>query len=96
MKMLLVIYDAGIDEDLSGVLSEAGITAYTKQTGATGTGRQGRRFGTQIWPGTNNLLWLALPEGQIAGLIARLTRLKESYIKPPPLQVFTFPVEVAE
>ncbi len=96
MKMVLVVYDAGIDEDLSGVLSEAGVTAYTKQTGATGTGRKGHRFGTQIWPGTNNLLWIALADGQVAGLIARLTELKESYVKSPALQVFTFPVEAAE
>ncbi len=96
MKMVLVVYDAGIDEDISGVLSEAGVTAYTKQMGATGTGRQGNRFGTQIWPGTNNLLWIALPDGQVAGLVARLNQLKESYVKAPALQVFTFPVEVAE
>ena len=93
MKMVLVIYESGIDEDLQGVLSEARIDAYTKLTGATGTGRKGHRFGTPIWPGTNNLVWTALPDDQVTGLIRRLDDLKQSYLKPPALQVFVFPVE---
>ena len=52
MKMVWVVYEAGIDEDLAG---------------ATGTGRKGHRFGTQIWPGTNDVLWIALPDEQVAG-----------------------------
>ncbi len=93
MKMLLVVYDAGIDEDLTGVLTEAGISAYTKLTGATGTGHKGHRFGTAIWPGTNNLLWVAVPDDQVVGVVRRLRDLKGSYVNPPALQVFVFAVE---
>ncbi len=95
MKMMMVIYEGGIDEDLQGVLDEAQVAAYTKLTGATGTGRRGHRFGTAIWPGTNNLLWIGLPDDQVAGLARRLEDLKRSYMKPPALQVFVFPVESA-
>ncbi len=93
MKMVLVIYESGIDEDLQGVLAEARIEAYTKLTGATGTGAKGHRFGTPIWPGTNNLLWIALPDDQVTGLTRRLEDLKRSYLKPPALHIFVFPVE---
>ncbi len=96
MKMLLVIYEGGIDEDLRGVLDEAHVTGYTKLTGATGTGRKGHRFGTQIWPGTNNLLWIALGEGAVAGLVKRLDELKASYLKPPAMQIFISPVDEVE
>lgn len=96
MKMVLVVYEAGIDEDLRGVLDEAGISAYTKFTGATGTGRHGHRFGTQIWPGTNSLLWIALPDERVEGLVEQLRRLKESYLKSPALQIFVFPVEMLD
>lgn len=95
MKMVLLIYEAGIDEDVSGVLDETKVPGYTKLTGATGTGRKGHRFGTQVWPGTNNLLWIALPEAEIPGLLKRLEVLKGSYLKPPGLQVFIFPVDTA-
>lgn len=95
MKMILVIYDSGVDEDLQGVLDEAKVGAYTKLTGATGTGRRGHRFGTPIWPGTNNLLWIGLPDDQVTPLTRRLEDLKRSYLKPPALQVFVFPVESA-
>ena len=94
MKMVWVVYEAGIDEDLAGALDGAGISGYTKLTGATGTGRKGHRFGTQIWPGTNNVLWIALPDEQVAGVIQRLHSLKESYLKPPGLQVFVLPIDV--
>ncbi len=94
MKMVWVVYEAGIDEDLAGALDEAGISGYTKVTGATGTGRKGHRFGTQIWPGTNNILWIALPDEHVAGAIQRLQGLKESYLKPPGLQVFVFPIDI--
>ncbi len=93
MRMVMVVYDSGIDEDVAGVLQEVGILAYTKLTGAIGVGRKGQRFGTPIWPGTNNLLWVALAEGDVAGLIERLRVLKESYLQPPALQIFAFPVD---
>lgn len=96
MRMLLIIYDAGIDEDLHGVLQRAGVSAFTKLTGATGTGRQGNRFGTQIWPGTNNLLWIGLAEEKVGGLVRQLNELQRSYLKPPALQIFVFPVEVVD
>ena len=96
MKMLLVIYDAGIDEDLQRVLEEVDIPGYTKLVDATGTGRKGNRFGTQIWPGTNNLLWIALEDHEVDGLVQRLRELKESYLKPPALRVFALPAAVIE
>ncbi len=96
MKMLLVVYEAGIDEDLRVVLDEARVAGYTKLTGATGTGRKGHRFGTQIWPGTNNLLWIALPDGEVTGLVQRLDDLKASYLKPPAMQIFVSPVETVD
>ncbi len=96
MTMLLVVYEAGIDEDLSGILEEVGVAAYTKLTGATGTGHRGNRFGTQIWPGTNNLLWIALSDAAVPGVVRRLQDLKESYVKPPALQIFTLPVQLLE
>ncbi len=94
MKMLLIIYEAGIDEDLQSVIERMGIPGWTKLTGATGTGRHGHRFGTQVWPGTNNLLWVALPEDQVTGIVAELNELKASYLKSPALQVFVVPVEM--
>jgi len=95
MQMVFMVYEAGIDEDLRGVLEEARISGYTKLTGATGTGRKGHRFGTQIWPGANNLLWIALPDGEVEQLIKRLDDLKASYLKPPAMQIFVSPTNEA-
>src|SRR2546427_11670810 len=93
MKMVLVIYDAGIDEDLRGVLDEAQIDEYTKLAGATGAGRKGHPFGPPIWPGTNNLLWIALPDERGSRLIIQLDAPKKADLKTHALQVVVFPGE---
>jgi len=64
-----------------------------RSSGGTGTSRKGHRFGTPIWPGTNSLLWIALPDAQVSRLVMQLGVLKKSYLKPPALQVFVFPAE---
>jgi hypothetical protein len=94
MKMLFVVYESGIDEDVQTVLRDAGVPGYTKLTGAVGTGHKGHRFGTQVWPGTNTLLWIVLPDEQIQPLVQRLRDLKASYAKPPALRLFVLPAEV--
>ena len=96
MKMLFVVYEAGIDEDLQTVLEQTGVPGYTKMVGAVGTGHKGHRFGTQVWPGTNTLLWIALPDEQVEQVLQRLRDLKASYVKPPALRIFVLPVEVVE
>jgi hypothetical protein len=96
VKMVLIVYEAGIDEDLQSVIERLGVPGWTKLTGATGTGRHGNRFGTQIWPGTNNLLMMALPEDRVDSVIEVLNELKTSYLKPPALQVFVLPTETRQ
>jgi len=96
VKMVLIVYEAGIDEDLQSVFERLDVPGWTKLTGATGTGRHGNRFGTQIWPGTNNLLMMALPEDRVDSVIEVLNELKASYLKPPALQVFVLPTETRQ
>src|SRR5205809_8069741 len=96
MKMVLVIYDAGIDEDLRGVLDEAQIDEYTILAGATGAGRKGHRFGTPIWAGTNNLLWIPLPDERVSRLVMQVDALQKSYVQPHVQQVLVVHVGRAE
>lgn len=94
MKMVLIVYEAGIDEDLQSVIDRLDVPGWTKLTGATGTGRHGNRFGTQIWPGTNNLLMMALSDDRVDAVIAEMNELKASYLKPPALEVFILAAEM--
>ena len=47
----------------------------------------------KICGGPRNLLWIALPDERVTQLVMQLDALKKSYLKPPALQVFVFPVE---
>ncbi|MDR7416087.1 MAG: hypothetical protein QN193_08905 [Armatimonadota bacterium] len=93
MKLVAVIYEAGIDDSMMELLQRLELPGWTKLEGAVGSGRKGLRLGTPIWPGTNNLLLAVLEEPQVQGLLEALETLKRGYLRPPALFAFVQPVE---
>jgi hypothetical protein len=93
MKLVLVVYEAGMDDSVTELLRELELPGWTKLEGAVGFGRKGLRLGTPIWPGTNHVLFAALEDGQVPGFLRALEKLKEGYLRPPALQTFVLPVE---
>ncbi len=67
MKMFLVIYSRGVDEDVVKTFKEAGIPGYTKMEEVCGEGRETEpKLGTHIWPGMNNILFVVLEDDKVA------------------------------
>ena len=93
-KLLFVIYDSGIDEDVQQILDEQHLAGWTKLFDAHGLGGVGKKQGDPIWPGTNNLLLIALADDQIPPLVRALENLKASFRRNPGISVFSLPVEV--
>jgi len=94
MKLVIVVYEDGIDEDVTETMDRLGVPGYTKFFGAQGVGNAGPKLGTPIWPGLNNVLYLALPDEQVAPVVETLHELQASYRKKPGVKVFSVPVEV--
>jgi nitrogen regulatory protein PII len=60
MKMVMIVYNEAIDSEVMEMLEKCGQKNYTKITGAFGRGTtSGIHLGNDIWPGRNNILYVA-------------------------------------
>jgi PII-like signaling protein len=64
MRLVTVIYEAGIDNTMMEAVTRMHLVGWTKLEGATGFGGKGLREGTAIWQGTNNLLFAAVQDAE--------------------------------
>ncbi|NCO41703.1 MAG: hypothetical protein COZ06_02240 [Armatimonadetes bacterium CG_4_10_14_3_um_filter_66_18] len=93
MKLLIVIYDSGIEEDIVALTKELALPGWTKAFGAQGHGGTGTKLGDPIWPGTNNTLYVGLPDERVAEVCAALEALKATFRRNPGITVFVLPLE---
>ncbi|HET6386954.1 MAG TPA: hypothetical protein VFJ58_26500 [Armatimonadota bacterium] len=89
MNLLLIIFDASLEERVLDSLRRIGVPGYSLVRDLTGFGRTGRREGDPIWPGTNSMLMVVVPEGVMDSVREMLSRLKQEYTRPPALHVFS-------
>ena len=93
MKMFLIIYCEAADEDVMAALKEAGVRGYTKMVEAQGEGTETEpKLGTHFWPGSNNVLFMAVADDAIAHLDARLRELKREHPRAG-VRSFLLPME---
>ncbi len=94
MKMVLISYYAGIEEELTEVLSSLGIEGYTKWERVLGRGKtSGPHLGTHIWPKTNALLSIALEDAQASLLMEKVQELKATPLGKEGIKAFLWPIE---
>ena len=78
MKMFLVIYSREADEVVLNAFKEAGIPGYTKMEDVCGMGTVTEpKLGTHIWPGMNNILFVALEDHKTPKVKDLLIKLKQ-------------------
>jgi hypothetical protein len=88
MRLLIIIYETMIDQDVIKMLEGIRVPGYTKFSGVSGLGKTGRHDGTQIWPGSNTIVLAVVPEELINDLVGKLEILKASFHKKVGLKVF--------
>jgi hypothetical protein len=87
MRLVIAVYDQAIEVDVLDCLQELGIEHYTRWAGAQGAGRTGRREGSPVFPGLNNVLLLAVAEDMLAPLLTRLYELRATFPMTPAMRV---------
>ncbi len=95
-KLLIIVYDAGIDEAVTETIENLELPGYTKVFGAHGVGGTGRKFGNPIWPGTNNLLYIAVSPEQAEQVRRALRDLQGNYRLKPGITLWSIDAEALE
>jgi len=93
MKMTMVIYNEALDIEVMEMLEQCGIKYYTKLNGVFGSGQSsGIHLGNDIWPGRNNVLYVACSESQAKQIIAGVVELRKKLGKEG-IKAFVLPLE---
>ena len=82
MKMVMVSYNEAVEAEVLEVLNGCGLQNYTKLTGVFGKGEtSGTHLGNDIWPGRNNLLYIACEEQEAKKLVSCVKELRKTLAK---------------
>ncbi len=95
MKMVMVSYNEAIDAEVMEVLANCGLKNYTKIMGVFGKGAtSGTHLGDDIWPGRNNILYIACEEKPAEQLLSYIKELRKKLGKEG-IKAFLLPLEAA-
>lgn len=93
MKMFMIVYSQAADYDVIEKFKEAGIKRYTKMEEAQGEGNETEpKLGTNVWPGRNNVLFVAVTNEQVDTVRAVVKRLKQNHPRAG-VKAFMMPME---
>jgi nitrogen regulatory protein PII len=91
--MVMVTYNEAIDMEVMEALENCGLKNYTKIIGVFGKGRtSGTHLGNDIWPGRNNILYVAGNDQQASQLLACVIELKKR-LGQEGIKAFVLPIE---
>jgi len=80
MRMVMICYNEAIDDEVMETLGECALKNYTKVMGVFGRGEgSGTHLGNDIWPGRNNLLYIACDDGAAERLLGCVKGLRAQY-----------------
>lgn len=93
MKMFLLIYCNAVDQYIIPALKKAGIMRYTKMEEVHGEGAETEpKLGTHTWPGANNVLFIAVPDEEVALVTDLIKKFKKDHPRAG-VKGFIFPME---
>ncbi len=93
LKMVMITYNEAIDAEVMEVLENCGLQNYTKVMGVFGKGAtSGTHLGNDIWPGRNNILYVACEQQQAQKILACVKELRKKLGKEG-LKAFVLPIE---
>ena len=92
-KMVMIAYNEAVDSEVMEVLANCGLQNYTKIMGTFGRGStSGTHLGNDIWPGRNNILYIACEESRVKQLLSCIKELRQELGKEG-IKAFVLPVE---
>jgi hypothetical protein len=91
--MVMIAYNEAIDQEVMETLEGCTVKNYTKATGAFGKGdTSGTHLGNDIWPGRNNIVFVACQENDAKQLMTCVRALR-SKLGKEGVKAFVLPLE---
>ena len=93
MKMVLIMYNEAIDEEVMELLEANTVEGYTKWTKVLGKGRaSGPHLLSHVWPKANNVLAISVEDEEAKKLLEGVKRLRET-VGAEGIKAFLMPLE---
>lgn len=93
MKMVWLMHDIVLTDEIQGILDELGIIGLSRWKRMTGRGpKSGARMDSHVWPGANSGAFVVVDDEMAARLMGRLQILRDEVGSMTGLWAFTTPV----
>jgi hypothetical protein len=93
MKGVIIVYASALETQLMLALTKCGLKKYTKFPYLHGVGGHSEpHLDTQVWPGSNMGLLIALEEKMLPSLLKEVKELKQQF-SDEGIKAFSFPLE---
>ena len=93
MKMILIVYNEAIDEEVMSSLETCGIESFTKWQKVLGKGKLSEpHLGSSVWPGVNNVCMVVIDENKVPALLVQVRNLRKTLGKEG-IKAFVLPIE---
>lgn len=93
MKMVMVTYNEAVDEEVMEVVNGCGVENYSKIRRTFGKGTASKtHMGTDVWPGLNNILYVACDDMQADQIVSGINDLRKTLSKEG-VKAFVMPLE---
>ncbi len=93
MKLVLIIYNEAIDDEIMEALKSCCIESFTKWQKVLGKGKISEaHLDTTIWPGANNVCMAVIEDKNVPLLLEQVRNLRKTLGKEG-IKAFVLPVE---
>jgi len=94
MKMIMAVYNIGVDEEVMATMESMGVTCFTKMPRVVGKGKTtGPRLDDAVWPGANAMALFVLPDERAQAVMNAFSQLRATIGKKAGVKAFLLNVE---
>jgi hypothetical protein len=93
MRLLFIICESSVETHIMDILIQVGCPGYTRFTGSTGYGHNGRREGSSVWPGLNSIIMSGVPEEMVPSVLEAIEQFNQERAGRLTVKVFSVPAE---
>lgn len=93
MKFMYITFQFQFSENIEEILDKHEIRDYLRVPMVESKDRDGKHFGSQVFPGSSSLIQAQVPEEKVDDIMSELKRFREEKLSHQHLEALVLPVE---